>query len=95
VGLAQIDDDAESGTGRGHISPNAAVNSGKPPSLEAQLIASNFKAAVDLNNPEQILKISAKANEDHDLYQDAWRLLDSKTRTAITKVINGSKAPAN
>ena len=93
VGLAQIDDDANSAQG---ISPNTAVQSGKPASLEAQLVASNFQAALKMANVEKIREIHEDTNaKGHELYEDAWRLLDSKTRAAIKAALNGQKTSAN
>ena len=95
VGLAQIDDDANAGThsdkvnGLPRIDP-MGENATKAPSTLAKLIASNFQAAWDLRNNEQILKTHATANQTHDDYLQGWRLLPSDVRKGLKAVIDAA-----
>lgn len=88
VGLAQVDDDAEAAQGRHKAEREEVPNKRE---LEAQLLASNFKAAFDMQNDSKITEIHDQANGDQELYTMAWKLLDAPTRRAIKLSIDRVK----
>lgn len=92
VGVYQTDDDAEAAHGR-------ANGNGKPHepdrTIEAQLLASNFKAALDSGEDAKVLKVHSDSNADQDLYQLAWKLLDSGQRASIKKSIGRARGEHN
>lgn len=73
--------------GNGHKEPDR--------SLEAQLLASNFKAAIEAGEDAKVFKVHNDANHDQELYQLAWKLLDSKVRTGVKNAIGRSRGEHN
>lgn len=94
VGVYQTDDDAEAAHGRGNGNGNGAAK--KPDrSIEAKLLASNFQAAVDSGQDVNVSNVHNGANGDQELYELAWRLLDSKTRASIKNSLGRFRGEQN
>jgi hypothetical protein len=96
------DDDANEATGKPaqaqQLKPGIGIHSPMGETevtLQAQLYASNFKAAFQ---NDDVMKAGALHrdlhNEGEEAYRNAWALLDSKTRSWIKKAIEATKEVA-
>jgi hypothetical protein len=96
------DDDANEATGKPaqaqQLKPGIGIHSPMGETevtLQAQLYASNFKAAFQ---NDDVVKAGALHrdlhNEGEEAYRNAWALLDSKTRSWIKKAIEATKEVA-
>jgi hypothetical protein len=97
AGVYQTDDDAEAAHGRGNGNGNGKHHDPKEPdrTMEAQLLASNFKAAVESKDDGKIGKVHKDANGDQELYQLAWKLLDAPTRASIKNSLGRFRGDQN
>jgi hypothetical protein len=86
VGAYQIDDDAEQAQGRDKQQQG-------PTEIEAKLLASNFKAALDTGIDGRIFDVHQGANADQDLYSAAWKFLSAAERREIKAAIERVKVP--
>jgi hypothetical protein len=98
----EMDDDANEATGKPaqaqQLKPGIGIHSPMGETevtLQAQLYASNFKAAFQ---NDDVMKAGALHrdlhNEGEEAYRNAWALLDSKTRSWIKKAIEATKEVA-
>lgn len=96
VGVYQTDDDAEAAHGRANGNGNGKHEPKEPDrTMEAQLLASNFKAALDSGEDVKVTKVHNDANGDQELYQLAWKLLDSKSRASIKNALGRFRGDQN
>lgn len=65
----------------------------REPSTEAKLLASNFKAALKLENDKKIFEIHQEHNPNQELYLDAWQLLNPTERREIKAAIERVRVP--
>jgi hypothetical protein len=94
------DDDANAGTGKPAPATDIQKWDHKPigetqETLQAQLYASNFKAAFANDDVLRARELHADLhNEGEEAYRNAWALMDSKCRTWAKKAIamNGATA---
>jgi hypothetical protein len=86
VGVYQTDDDGEAAHGRG--TQESAVSQ-----TEAKLLASNFKAALDMENDQKVFELHTEHNPNKELYLAAWALLNAGERREIKAAIERCKVP--
>lgn len=86
AGVYQTDDDAEAAHGRGKAEPEVS-------DTEARLVASNFQAALKMQNDKKIFEIHDAANKDQELYSAAWKYLSAPERREIKAAIERIKVP--
>ena len=87
AGVYQTDDDAEAAHGRGKQQEEGFSET------EVKLLASNFKAALKLENDQKIFEVHQTANSNQELYSAAWSLLSAPERREIKAAIERIKVP--
>jgi hypothetical protein len=96
VGLAQIDDDAESAQGRGFtVDPRGDLGKQFDPAKRDQFVA-QFRTAFDMDAEEKdiaiaVLTVHESVNRDQNLYIAVADALSAKERGAIKKYIQIAK----
>lgn len=86
---ADDDDDANAAEGHSAEVTRERDVAGPPPSeLKVKLIASNFQAALKLENDEKIRDVHVEANKDKPAYGAAWKLLGSADRRSIKDALD-------
>jgi hypothetical protein len=96
VGLAQIDDDAESAQGRGFtVDPRGDLGKQFDPAKRDQFVA-QFRTAFDMDAEEKdiaiaVLAVHESVNRDQNLYIAVADALSAKERGAIKKYIQIAK----
>lgn len=86
AGVYQTDDDGEAAHGRGTQTQEVSQT-------EAKLLASNFKAALDMENDQKVFEIHNEHNPNKELYLAAWALLNAGERKEIKAAIERCKVP--
>lgn len=92
VGLAQIDDDAESAQGRKHSPLGDAPELTDREKADIESFVSSFTDALNADvdeseMAENIARLAAEVKERQHIYVEVWRRLDSKQRSAIKKFL--------
>lgn len=84
---ADDDDDGNAAEG------NSASHTNGPTEIEAKLLASNFKAALDMESDQRIFDLHNEHNANQELYSAAWRFLSSTERREIKGAIERCRTP--
>lgn len=93
VGLAQIDDDAESAQGRKHSPLGDAPDLTEREKQDIDSFVNSFADALNADVEEDamaetIARLAAEVKERQHIYVEVWRRLDSKQRSAIKKFLS-------
>lgn len=100
VGLAQIDDDAETAQGRKPLTVDPRGDLGKNVDAgKRDEVINSFRMAFDLDADEKdialaVLAVHERVSQDHDLYIAAADGMTAKERSAIKKYIQIAKEKA-
>ena len=84
VGLAQVDDDAESAQHRGN-------DPAKPDPKKVKEYAKRFQDALDVGLDQAVLDIHDEIVQDEAFYREAWSQIPSGARRALKEVIERAK----
>jgi hypothetical protein len=87
VGLAQVDDDAESAQQRG-------TEPDRPDPKKVKEYAKRFQEALDLGFDQAVLDIHNEIVDDEAFYREAWSQIPSGARKALKEVIARAKSAA-
>lgn len=91
------DDDDDGNAAEGHTTQTTKSKSPEEKlataSMSAKLLASNFQAALKMQNDRKIFEVHDGANKDQDLYNEAWGLLNAGERREIKAAIERIKVP--
>lgn len=82
VGLAQVDDDAESAQNRNPKADPAIVKD----------FARRMQEGLDIGMGQAVLDLHRELNEDQDLYREVWSKIPSGARKQIKEMIDRSKS---
>ena len=94
VGVAQVDDDANAASNKAYAAPHTPIGDVEPTQDDREW-ASGMVTALANGGPAAVMEIHTELKTmGEERYRNVWSLLDSKTRSAIKAIINGTKAAA-
>ncbi len=88
VGLAQVDDDAESAQERGTTSDKIDP---RPDPKKVKEYAKRFQDALDLGLDQAVLDIHHEIVSDEVFYREAWAQIPAPARRALKEIIGRGK----